>query len=83
MQFHIRIDGFFEDITYQKPIVLEYSSHLFFTSQLSEVEPETPKADAVKLKAFLEKFTLDVYQEATKELATYGKCYTSDPLYCK
>lgn len=83
MQFHIRIDGFFEDITYQKPIVLEYSSHLFFTSQLSEEKPDNPNADAVKLQAFLNKFTQEVYQEAAKELASYTNPYTSDPLYFK
>lgn len=83
MQFHIRIDGFFEDITYQKPIILEYSSHIFFTSQLCEEKPDNPNADAVKLNAFLDKFTQEAYQEAAKELASYTKFYTSDPLYWK
>jgi len=83
LQFHIRIDGFFEDISYQKPIVLEYSSHLFFTTQLSETNPDNPNADAVKLKAFLEKFTQKAYQEVARVLASYKKCYTSDPIYWK
>lgn len=83
MQFHIRIDGFFEDITYQKPIVLEYSSPLFITSQLSEERPDNPNADAVRLKAFLNKFTQEAYQEAEKELASYTEPYISDPIYFK
>lgn len=83
MQFHIRIDGFFEDIKYQNPIVLEYCSPLFFTSQLAKKDPDSPKEDAVRLKSFLEKFTQESYQEAASQLSTFKKCYTSDPLYWK
>ena len=83
MQFHIRIDGFFEDKEYQKPISLVFSSHLFFTSQLSEETPDNPNADAQSLKDFLEKFTQKAYQEAVSQLATYEKSYSSDPLYWK
>lgn len=83
MQFHIRIDGFFEDQKYQKPIILGYSSHLFVSSQLSEETPDNPNADAERLKAFLDDFTKQSYQKATDDIASYKKSYTSDPFYMK
>ena len=83
MRFHIAIDGFFEDKEYFKPITLDYSSNVFQTSILSDESPDTPEADAVRLKAFLEDFTLGTYQDAAQKLATYATCYTSDPLHMK
>ena len=83
MRFHISIDGFFEDEQHTKPVTLDYSSHMFSTSILSQKNPENPNADAVRLDAFLKKFTQESYENVENVLTSYGKLYTSDPLYMK
>lgn len=83
MRFHIAIDGFFENMEHTKPITLDYSSNLFQTSILSEENPDNPQTDAVRLKAFLDIFTTNTYQEAIKTLASYATSYTSDPLHMR
>lgn len=76
MRFHINIDGFFEDAQYSKPINLSYSSGLFQTQLLSQEKPENPNADAIRLKDFLEKFTLFVYSEVDKIVSSNSQMYT-------
>ena len=83
MRFHIAIDGFFEDKEHTKPVTLDYSSDLFQTTIISVDNPVNPNADAIRLKAFLDSFTADVYHDAIKILATYATSYTSDPIHMK
>ena len=80
MRFHINIDGFFEDEQYSKPINLSYSSGMFETLLLSQEKPENPQADAIKLKDFLEKFTLYVYSEVNKIVSSYSQVFTIEQI---
>ena len=81
MRFHIAIDGFFEDEQHHKPITLDYSSRMFQTTIRTVVQPNNANADAERLKAFLEKFTAEVYENVLKVLSSYNTLYSSDPIH--
>ena len=79
----VSIDGFFEDKAHTESIKLNFSCDVFQTNILSAEKPDNPEADAIRLKEFLEKFTLDAYVGVVQTLAAYSFCYTSDPLHMK
>ena len=80
IRFHIVVDGFFEDEKYSKPINLNSASIPFQTMNLSVDDPDNPKTDGIRLKAFLDKFTQEAYQDIEGKLAEYELVFTSDPL---